>query len=179
MGDATNQSSVISATASLVSADKDVISGTFAPGGNYNKRVFSDWHWTVNLQGSNLGANEAKHIQSMTLYHALGGEGWSTSGSPNNDLGKGLYPLLVIGKGYQNTAYDQDIALSDLSQSNPNFSFDIWGQPESTRFYGGRLVIKFTDGTSVTAQIPSSTITPSTTTSTGAVWDSIRSLFGF
>lgn len=148
----------ISATTTLFSANENEVSaGSFNAG--TGTRIANDWRWKVQLNVSNLQQTQSKQVKSMTLYHQYG-EGWSTSASKANDLGLGLYPLLVVANGARSSAYDQYPILPEFTPQNSYVGFDIYGQIESQRFNGGRLVIKFTDGTSVTSTIPPSSLIP-------------------
>ena len=154
------QSSNASVTAYLQSANSDH-AGTwnvFGPGPSNLGGSANDFNWNVTL---NLSSSET--IQSMQLISSNGLEGWSTVSSTNNPLGKELYPLVVFneskGGGQVNTAYGQTLGSFGVG----TVEFYLYGQPEVTTFTGGTLTINFTDGTSVTAQVPASNITVSPT----------------
>jgi hypothetical protein len=176
----------ITASVSLLAANEDRVSPQgFMPGVGVTNKMANDWSWQVSLQGTNLGTVE-KRVKSMVLYHNVSGEGWSTSASSDNDLRMRLYPLMVNGKAYQSASYDETLQIPALTANSPYVFFNLFGQVENTRFNGGRLVITFTDGTSVTATIPASSIVPmtitptnttQTTTQTGSIWDALRRLY--
>lgn len=162
----------INASAKLANASSDKVSTTFGSGSGsgivYPKTAY-DWRWDLTLNAQNSSsADFSKKIKSITVYHNTYGEGWSTSASSDNELGKTLYPLYIIGNGYENTRYDENL-YQELSLNNSEIKLELFGQIESPRFAGGKVVIKFTDGTSVTAQIPSSNITPTASTATSSV----------
>ena len=132
-------------SASLVSADEDRVGkwGQFGPNGN------SDWKWTAKL---NLPTQ--KTIESM-LVTTFPGEGWSTS--DKQVWGKQLYPLVVFKDGRQiNTSYN-----TWPGTFSGGVEFTLYGQPGSPSFAGGGVItIYFTDGTSVSSNIPTSSIVP-------------------
>ena len=161
-------------SANLTGASEDKVGGwsVFGPGtGNINKNP-NDWNWKMGLTFNSQG----KSVSRITLIHNTKGEIWSTGYSryllDGTDLygyNEHPYPLVLttekVGTGsglwYQiNTAYDQTLYIggSNTSLDIANV-FSLYGQPESTTFTGGKLVVEFTDGTSVTTIIPASNIT--------------------
>ena len=155
---------VVTGTAKLIAAEEDRVSTTFSEGKGTTGYA-ADWYWRATLKITKESfAPITKKIKSLTLYSLttsgnLNGEGWSTSASSRNELGKGLYPLLIVGKAYQNTKYDENLLISDINSQGVDI--DLFGQVETPRFSGGKLVATFTDGTSATVRIPSSSIKPS------------------
>ena len=161
--DATPYHSDSSVTASLVYAGEDKVGAwnTFGPGaGNINKNS-NDWNWSAIL---NLSSE--KTISRMTVKHDSAGEAWSTGYgrylSDGTDLfnrDEHAYPLLVNGSSGEKhvTAYDQTLGTYPAGR----YEFKLYGQPESTRFYGGQIVVEFSDGTSVKGTIPASGVTQS------------------
>ncbi|MBI2096460.1 MAG: hypothetical protein HYT43_02405, partial [Candidatus Taylorbacteria bacterium] len=137
-------------SASVVSAAEDKAGGqyNFGPGrGNLNPNA-NDWNFQVNLS---LGSS--KTVKSMNLIHNVYGEGWSTS--VTSPLGKLLYPIVVYRDGVQvNTSYDQLLGTYPSGLSK----FYFYVQPETAPFRGGKLTINFTDGTSVSSTVPSSSV---------------------
>lgn len=153
-----------SVTASAVDAASDKVSywDIFAPGpGRVNSNP-NDFHISMTLS---LPAAET--LQSVTIISA-NSQGWSSSASANNSLHSKLYPLMLNGSGIQTTAYDQTFPIP-AGQT----TLDIYIQPEiAGAFPGGTLTVGFADGTSLTTQIPASSVTP-TQNSTASVWDAI------
>jgi hypothetical protein len=147
--------------ASLESASENRVGiDRFSPGSSMFGDYASDWKWNITLSGDSFASGQIKQIKSITVYHNSVSEGWSTSASSNNDLHKNLYPLLLVADGASSTAYDQDIG--SLSASKPSITFAAYGQIETGHFNGGRVVVTFSDGTSVSGNISSSAIVPST-----------------
>jgi hypothetical protein len=133
--------------------DRAGIWNNFSPGtGNVNKTA-DDWNWqaTLTLQSQ-------KSIKSMTLAHNTPGEVWSTSYSADNKWQKTGYPLVVDYNGSQiDYGYDTSFLVSTFPAGSSVLK--LYGQKESAVFTGGVLIIKFDDGTSVSASVPAQTTT--------------------
>jgi hypothetical protein len=174
-----NISSVtVSAYLSNASENRVGAWNSFAPNsGNINKNA-SDWKWIMKMSVPN-GVN--KNIKRITIIHNDSGEVWSTGYSRYLQNGLDLYgynehpyPLVVTQSGIQsNKEYDQ--TLNEKPYTPGNHEFVLYGQPESTSFAGGKLIVDFTDGTSSTSVIAASLIkqgaagiSPSPTPTSGA-----------
>lgn len=145
------------ATAYLLNTfdDKAGIWDKFSSGaGNLNKSNF-DWNWYLNL---NVPAKHSD-IASITITNDQVNEGWSTSVA--DVKGRAPYPLVVLdGSGKQlNTKYDQVIKFPE--GANGSYSYKLYGQIESEKFYGGTLTIKFVDNTTTTTYVYNSNYKPS------------------
>lgn len=137
--------------------------GVFAAGaGNFNKNP-ADWNWLATINFPTVG----KQIKRMTIMHNIHGEVWSTGYSRYLADGTDLYgydehpyPLVVSWNGIQITSQydDQNMILRTMPTGTQTFY--LYGQPESTPFTGGKLVVEFTDGTSASAIIPASSFLP-------------------
>lgn len=161
-----SQPTIVSVSAYLAdsNSDKAGIWDNFGPGvGNGNKNK-NDWHWIVSLRKNN---NEVKKIKSITVTHS-GYEGWSTASE--KVFGTKPYPLVV--ESNQNTTFpvnrltkyvDDDKGVS-AAFSNTYSSLDLYGQAETKVWNGGRVIVKFTDGTEASADIPASAVSASATT---------------
>lgn len=152
----TPSNSTVSATLMDASSDHAGAWGNFGPGHGYVNQNPNDWHWNMTLN-----SYFATPIRSITILSNNSGEGWSTS-ADTSLLGKQLYPLVVIpvanankASPFQQTAYDQSVPVISGGQ---NF-YDLYGQPESTNWPGGKIIVNFTDNTQTTAVIPASAIT--------------------
>lgn len=161
-----------SVSASLSDASADKAGTNFGPGLGIPNAVQNkngnDWHWRVMVKAD---ANTKKNISSITINHSGTNEAWSTSESR-------YYPLVVFKGGTQvNTTYGNII---DISSTGEN-TLDLYGQPETTPFYGGTITVKFGDGSSVNSSIPASNIKQVTvsaqTGTTAAIWDAIREYY--
>lgn len=162
-----------SLAASLLNAFEDRASvwHKFSPGiGNANKNA-ADWNWRASLTLSGQ-----KTIERMTILHNTSGERWSTGFSKVLKNGADLfpgreehpYPLVVIFQGQKlNQAYDQVLGTYGVS---PIHVFTLSGQIESPQFSGGKLIVEFTDGTNIMADIPASSHRPPVVTSTGPTY---------
>jgi len=115
----------------------------FHPGpGNTNKNAV-DFSWKAQLK-----LNASKIIQSMTLLQAASHGIWSTTKLPVR--GTLPYPLLVVHNGVSlNDTYDETLGLYAAGTA----SFTLYGQRETDIFEGGKLIVTFSDGTSVVASI--------------------------
>jgi PKD repeat protein len=158
----TDNIEAISAYLADANSDKAGIWDNFGPGiGNVNKTK-KDWHWVVSLKNNNNNNNTRK-IKSITVTHA-GYEGWSTASA--NVFGTKPYPLVVLGNQSTSvpinsiTKYVDDNSGITPSFSNTNLSFDLYGQIESSSWRGGVILVKFTDGTELSANIPASSVKP-------------------
>lgn len=131
-------------SASLVDASADVTNGGFvSPGAGVFNKNGNDWHWRAGISSA-----EARKIKSAYILHNTQGEGWSTTDSASM-LGKVLYALSVHRNGARlNSSYNEPIAISAGKTT-----LDLYGQPESAQFTGGKLVVEFTDGANVSAKI--------------------------
>ena len=153
----------ISGTASLASADEDK---AFKWGAGQQIHG-PDWKWLISITNS---GSSTKTIKRMIVVHNTLGEGWATDASANNPVGKSLYTLATTqttscGTSCEPyTSYTDNIAISVLANSTK--SFFAFGYPASQRFSGGYILIEFTDGTSATINIPTSSITPGNTSNT-------------
>ena len=150
--------------ARLVSANEDRV-GTwtvFAPSsGNINSKN-SDWKWVLNIS---VPSNSNLMLKRITIKHNISGEIWSTGYNNYLQNGEKLYdgynehpyPLVVVMNGLQlNKEYDQTLMTKPLSAGNNEFV--LYGQAEYTSFVGGKIVVEFNDGTSVSNTIASSNI---------------------
>ena len=162
----TPPSSGASVTASLVFAGEDKVGlwNNFGPGVGNGNRNPNDWNWSAVL---NLSSE--KTISRISIIHPTAGEAWSTGYSRYTNDGTDLlgrvehpYPLVVrLPDGDKDiTAYDQ------LAVRYPagRYEIKLYGQPETTRFYGGKIIVEFSDGTSATGVIPASSVTQSGST---------------
>ena len=123
--------------------------------GNAN-RTSADWNWFLSLNVPTTHTD----ISSITITNDASNEGWSTSVA--NVFGRAPYPLVVVdSNGNQlNTGYGQNISIPQGSSGT--YSYKLYGQMETTKYYGGTLTIKFTDGSTVTAKVSPSNVTPIT-----------------
>lgn len=151
---ATVSASLYHATDDKVGAWSNFRSGT----GNINKNPY-DWHW-----GATINLPTQKTVSRITVIHNTSGEVWSTgysrylgpASNPSDLYGyeEHPYPIVVTRDGNQiNTAYDQNIFTGTGS-----YFFKLYGQPESTSFTGGKIVVEFSDGTYASSAIPASSI---------------------
>ncbi|MEK6926801.1 MAG: hypothetical protein AABX11_00055 [Nanoarchaeota archaeon] len=110
----------------------------------------NDWRWDVNVRFD--GEKTIKSISisnNRPVYQRVDGEAWTTS-SKILGFGKTLYPLVVDYNGNQlNNAYDSSLG----TYSAGEHSFVLYGQKESSQFYGGVLLVKFSDGSSMQANV--------------------------
>jgi len=145
----------------------------FGPGaGNINKNP-ADWNWNLNLTFNSQG----KEVKRMTVIHNTKGEVWSTGYSRYLADGTDLYgyeehpyPLVVMiekvgpGSGVWNqinNSYDQKLFIGGPTASlGVVNTYRLHGQRENSAFTGGKLVVEFSDGTSVTSIIPAGGIVP-------------------
>ena len=140
----------LSASLATAREDRAGVWGVFNSGKGQNG-IREDWKWSALLT---LGSQ--KTIKSIRIKHNTYGEGWS-SASDTATYDKQLYPLVVYYNGTQlNTAYDQQIGPFAAGEHK----FILYGQTDSANFTGGRLLIYFTDGTSVDTQIGASDVAP-------------------
>jgi len=152
-----NSNATVSAYLNNASENKAGAWNQFTAGvGNINKNP-SDWNWTMHINFPT-----EKTISRITIVHNTRGEVWSTGYSRYLRDGTDLYgynehpyPLVVTdeGGGQMNDLYDQGL----LSGTGTHV-LNLYGQPESTSFIGGRLIVEFTDGTSATTTIVASSI---------------------
>ncbi len=127
--------------------------GNFSPGMGANG-LAADWKWNATL-----GLDSTKTISSISITNPGFNEAWSTASG--QIFGKAPYPLVVFRGGYQqNSAYDQELGLFFGATPAAAYAFSLYGQAETAGFEGGTIAFKFTDGTTATAQVPSSTIRP-------------------
>lgn len=124
--------------------------------GNGNKSG-NDWKWSVNI-----GSSE-KTVKRITVMHNIHGEIWSTGFSRYLADGTDLYgykenpyPLVVYYNGKQmNTSYDQSLSIPDHNlKTKGGYELKLYGQIENGTFTGGKLIVEFTDGTSLISIIP-------------------------
>ncbi len=154
---ATTQPS-LSASLQNIFTDRAGSWNNFSPGpGNGNKNP-ADWNFTATLTLSGT-----KSIKSISLAHANGYEGWSTSYS--NIYGKTPYPLVVDYNDRQ-IVYGYDTPFLVSSFGAGTHTFKLYAQIETAQFSGGTLTVTFTDGTSVSTTLSASPYTPPTTTTT-------------
>gem|GEM_PF-4896624 len=158
----TGTSSSVSAYLAGANDDKVGLWNNFGPGvGNGNKNT-ADWNWAMNI---NLPTQ--KTVSRITVRHNTRGEIWSTGYSRYLKDGTDLYgreehpyPLVVTRDGNQiNNGYDQTILTGTGS-----YFLKLYGQPESSSFTGGKIIVEFSDGTSVTEAIPASDYRQTATT---------------
>lgn len=130
--------------------DNKVSYNTFAPGAGQQNPEAKDFAFTVRL--SNYV--EAT-INKITLIHTAASEGWSTSDSKDNELGRKLYPLVVeVGDPdgapttfrQINNAYSQKLGTYAPIKDRKPHVFRVYGQPEKVPFTGGELLIEFANG---------------------------------
>ncbi len=161
------QSATVSA--SLVDASSDKVGSSFGIGAGIRNTNPNDWHWVATI--SNPGGQVS--IQSISVVSNIYGEGWSTS-DDTSLFGKGPYPLAMYLNGQSvNSHYNVFLASGGESQT-----LDLYGQPETVPFSGGTIIVKFSDGTKVQAQIAASSIvqtSPVTNTSSTTIQNSDRS----
>ncbi|MBU6231290.1 MAG: peptidoglycan-binding protein [Patescibacteria group bacterium] len=136
--------------------------GVFTAGSGVNDQTTNNWHWWISLS-----LNSTKTIKSIAVYHTGAGapnpatnpEGWTTA-SPD-DLGRSSFPLVVLSDGVNpaqlNTAYNQTLG----TYGPGKVGFNLYGHVETGHFYGGIVVVNFTDGTRVVGNIPASQYSPS------------------
>lgn len=150
--------------AHVVDASSDYVGiwGNWKPGVGNSNPTNKDWHWAARLVTTN-----AKTIQSVTVTN--GNEAWSTAETQIGGIP--TYPLKFMSSAKTNTVANErfDVAAGATV-------FNVWGQVERSEYAGGTIRVIFTDGTSVSAQIPSSPIKASsepikttTTPTAGAV----------
>lgn len=163
-----------SVTASAVDASSDKVGvwNVFGPGpGRANGNNPYDWHLSATISNAS-----GKTLSYATVIMNGVREGWSSSASTNNAFGVQLYPLVFIAPGFTTTATDQTYAIS----SNP-VTLDMYVQPEDavgTTFRGATLTIGFSDGTSITTQIPAASIAiPAMTSSMVSKGNSTATIF--
>ncbi len=138
----------------VASASSDMAGtyGILGPGtSNGTGFTSNDWDWTAVMT-----LPTAKTAQWIYLSDGNNWERWFTGSA------FGLYPLVIYENGVQlNHSYDVP-----LSFTAGTHTLSMYGQPERSQFPGGTLYVQFTDGTSLTAQIPASSITPAPVTVT-------------
>ncbi len=152
-----------SASASVVNSFDDHAGewGQFNGGGGIITTGDSDWNISLSLT---LGS--AKTIKSITVYHTGPGapsstEGWSTASS--DDMGRNDFPLVVFQNNAQlNTSYDKTFGPLQAGA----YQYVLYGQVETPHWYGGKVVVDFTDGTQTTAPIFASSYVPPSTSAT-------------
>jgi hypothetical protein len=139
-------------TATLISANQNKagVWNVFGPG-NGNAYTKTPYDWEIEAKINTEAQN--KIIKSVEFQHNCCGESWSSQNSAK-------YPVVVFENGVQkNTAYGKEIYLVGAGVHTLRF----YEQIEYTTFTGGSLTIIFTDGTSLSATLPSSsTIKPPT-----------------
>ncbi|MDO8575210.1 MAG: peptidoglycan-binding domain-containing protein [bacterium] len=139
-------------TVTLIDANTDVVSGNFNPG--YGVRLqdpnANDWHWRAVTNPF----SPAKTISSIDIINEDNGQAWSTGDNQ-------YYPLVVLKNGVKlNSQYGQTIDIPAGSTT-----LDLYGQPELKTFPGAVATIRFTDGTSMSVNIPSSSVIQASPTS--------------
>ncbi|MBP7967158.1 peptidoglycan-binding protein [Candidatus Woesebacteria bacterium] len=148
-GESVNGIWLKSAVLHSVNSDKVGIWDIFGTGkGNVNKNKL-DWYWRLKIN-----SEKATKIKSIKIEHTPAGEGWSTAMTYMYNRAY-AYPLKVVGGAYENTKYVTDINLE--VQKGDNY-YDLYGQPESTSFKGGKITVEFADGTILYKDIPASNI---------------------
>lgn len=133
-----------SVTVSLVdgSSDKAGTFGVFGPGkGAQNNGNPYDWHFTATINAA------GKTIQSIRILSNDNWQGWST-------IDPGNYPMVVYVNGSQINHSYTSLNLT----ANPTV-LDLYGQPETTTWPGGNILVTFTDSTTATALIAASSVT--------------------
>ena len=152
-------------SASLVSSNEDQAGmwGVFGPGAGYVNTDKTDWGWQATLKIDNIGG---KNIKSMTILSNNYGEGWSTS-RDGADLGKQLYPLVIALNDKQvNVEYVDSLPLGQTNYTS--VTYKLYGQKESSTWPGGKLIVRFSDGSQATVVIPASVYPNSTPVPTNA-----------
>ncbi|TAK57707.1 hypothetical protein EPO17_01280 [Patescibacteria group bacterium] len=155
----------LSASLSPVYADRAGRIGVFGPGpGNPNASSHgnvNDFVWNTSLT---LGAE--KTIKSIDMNHNVGGEYWST-------VNVNAYPLVIFYNGSQvNTAYGQTLGTYGAGTTN----LVIYAQHENPYFSGGTLRVTFTDNTTVSATVPSSSFSPQVPAQSAAAIDAMSDI---
>lgn len=155
----------LSALLSDAASDQAGTWGVFGPGaGRANSGSVYDWHFTASLS-----LPSAKTLIYVDVIGNDGSSGWSTRSGATNALRKELYPLVSTSAPFVTTTANQT---ANLPAGVTNFNF--YGQPEQasgSTFSGGRLIIGFTDGSTITTTIPANSAIriPSSVTSSGSV----------
>jgi hypothetical protein len=143
----------LSALVSSTSKDYTSTQGVFSPGPDFRGVKLNDFEWTTII---NL--DKPKTIASILIEHYVGGEAQAWTTTSKRYFGKDIYPIVVLKDGEQlNTRYDQTIG--PLQQGTHKLM--LYGQMESSEFYGGKITIEFLDGETCSANIPVSNIAPS------------------
>jgi peptidoglycan hydrolase-like protein with peptidoglycan-binding domain len=134
-------------TATLVSQSKDKVGiwDMFTSGRGNANSTKEDWEIKANLSLS-----APKKISRITLTHPAAYEGWSTASA--DVYGRKPYPLGVYFASQPDvplvTGYDQVIEMT----SGVN-TFLLYAQKETSWFRSAILVVTFTDGSTVSANV--------------------------
>ncbi len=196
----------ISFSAYLSDANQDAANPNSFVSGKGINGISNDWTWIGKFNLKNMGTTE-KIVKSVVVYHLNegNGEGWSTHSGSSNDLGKNLYPLVIYTQGGEIQTQYNSIPTIRLNKDLNEVQFEAIGQIEINKFSGGRMVVTFTDGTSVSASIapssvkapepivpstsvaptatptatPVSRVTPTLSTQKASIFDVIKSLLNF
>ncbi len=117
--------------------------GVFMGGPGNKIKNITDFSWNATLT-----TETPKVVRSVSLYHLVPGEAWSTSRAPIAT--RQPYPLVVFKDGKKiNSEYDQTLWTTGTGET-----FTLYGQPIGTEaFFGGKLVVMFSDGTAAVARI--------------------------
>ena len=139
-----------SAKIQLASASEDHAGswGVFQPGlGDQNGNgiaIANDWGWDLAL---NL--EQKKSIASITVLHADSNQIWTTDDPIH-------WALVVFNKGKQ-LNHKFGVVMGPFKPGLHHFQ--LFGQIDGRIAYGTDLIIKFTDGSRLTAKVPRSDIT--------------------
>ncbi|MFA6294845.1 MAG: peptidoglycan-binding protein [Candidatus Paceibacterota bacterium] len=138
----------------------------FSSGRGYISKDPSDWGWRMEMKINSAGG---KSIKSITVLSDNNGEAWSTSAELDS-YGRKPYPLVIVIQGSSTQFNDKYYDVLPLGQASYSSQvYMLYGQKESiTTWYGGKLIVKFTDGSQAVAVIPVSSIVSSQTTTVKA-----------
>ena len=102
-----------------------------------------DFHWELELEVS-----EPATIVGMTLLHNVPGEFWTTTSQKR--FNKSGYPIVLFREGaQQNSEYD-----TRFEGIGPGrIRYNLFVQPASQPFSGGRLEIEFADGRTLVTEV--------------------------
>jgi hypothetical protein len=85
-----------------------------------------------------------KSIASIIMTHLIPGQIWTTSQPA-------LYPIVVFNQnGQLNHSFEKELGALDAG----TYDFTLYLQKESEDFHGGTLTFTFTDGTSISCEVP-------------------------
>lgn len=137
----------VNGTASILNTFTDHAGtwGQFYGGHGILNQGNADWNVQLTLAVTD---NTSKTIRSIGLYHTGAGapaaiEGWSTASS--DDYGRSSFPLVVLDSSGQQLdgSYNQTIG----TISGTARTLTLSGQVETQNWYGGKVIVDFTDGT--------------------------------